>query len=561
MRFAVRTLYASVFAFSLTGAAMVYAASAPVGTNPASRSPKPTRDAPTLAHADALMKRAVANARGKQLNPDDVLLAYDALQAWRRSSVDAGTAGQAAADFGTKILPIYRAAADALFEKYKDNEQMRVAALLSLGEAVRINQIEILADGCSPASTPFATSDLKDGETIIYPIVGRSGLYLLSGTKPKRSKDASGPTSGWKLRLVEGDPDTLTRAASKFFEKFRYEAQEILPSKGVPIADWGASEAKTLYDAILRPVLADLPAQPHSGSASAPVLIMVPDPLLRNVPWATLRSREVPREDSGYASSFVVAHYAVATVPALGFVREAGSHRGGLLVAGSDAEPGNVENCDTDPTPSTELLQSFVCELGTGRLKQRGRLGPVGAGFTQDNLDRQLRRGGFSSLLIAAHAKFEAGESYVVLPGKRRLDITALAGAVSEKKVRDTRFDLLIFVSCESSQADVGSLGLAGAAVRSGASTTLGALIEVPVGYPQSLLIAGSHAEVGGGSNWAERPRFLETYFSGVGAAESLRRVQFLFLTQQRDQVGPRGMAQLDEPVAWGNYQLVGWWR
>ncbi len=550
---------------------------------------KASGEAPSLDGVEAWMVLAEIDATGPDLDTDNVLSAYALLRSVRRTgnAPDAldDTRIVAAGDrFNRRMLPVYQHTADAVFAKAGTDNTRLVPALLALGEDARESQIEtVLADACDPTATPFSVKELRANETMLYPIVGARRTYVLLGTLDK----------GWTLapQLANGkSADTSAEAieedANLLVQSFTYTAQVTLSLPNGRYAEnlgpgaWGAENAEHLYDAIFAPVQAarKWPEIAAAGtgqtrSGDTPVVIIFPDPVLRALPWAILHPKPASPDTAVVDYDFIIRRVAVATAPGLSYIHPPASSDSAdrVLVTGSGGTPASP-SCMAVGKTADDDLQQFSCDLATGPLRHHVLLGPVGKAFTEAGFSQALRAGGFSSVLIAAHATFAAEASFIVVQsdegGVANMNIGQLSSDISATRLRAGTMKLLILLSCEGAREGASSLGLAGAAVRSGASTTLGALVKVRQGYPQYYLAAGADA---GNSSWGgtggDSSRFLENYFAGVGAAEALRRAQYHYLVtapakieyEASDAVWPRD--PLNHPAAWGALVIIGWWR
>jgi len=524
---------------------------------------------PSAATAEAWMAKAelepVETTRGPVLNPRYVDNAFAGLQMLTplQAAESAWLERQLPNQFRHRLLPIFQAAADSAYRRGQAGDAS-VRALIVVGEASRRAQIEsVLGDACEPLDVPMAPRHLLQDETIVYPVVGAERTYMLVGTNSQDLRADRGNGDGWEL--FASDPTSgaaeVADRADKLVTRLDLAAAEFggdnLQVDGL---DWGSGDARWLHARLVAPlgdhVRRNANRRSHGQAvaeidADAPTLIFFPDPALRNTPWALLHTTYDANDRR--RTDYLVRSAAIAVAPALAYVRPLAQpqRRGGLL-AGGLAEAN---------------LDLFVEELGNYGLAARLLDSLTGGEFTADNLRNRLAAGGASVLLLATHARFDGASSRIAVSAP----MPSAAGAYGEFGIgeiersirqahRRTRgLDLLILISCEGAVGDAGQLGLAGAALRGGAASTIGPIVSVAADlaprYFAHPVMGGSRDEGQSRLDEAERPdaAFLTEYYRGHSPAQAMRRAQLAYLHPTASDYG--------HEANWGVFMVVGNWR
>lgn len=528
---------------------------------------------PVPATAEAWMVKAelepVRDATGPILNPryvDNAFAARQALtqlQAAQAPSLETRLPNQ----FRHRLLPIFQAAADSTYRRVKAG-QAPATDLIAVGEASRRAQIEsVFGDACEPLEIPFAPRQLQVSETIVYPVVGTQRTYILVGTnRPNAPPERD--AHGWTLVLsnpkndaaesnLESDAAEMADRADRLVTRLDLAALEFGNDNieiGEDPIDWGGFDARWLHKRLVGPLVREnlIRNVTLAGNADAPTLIFFPDPAFRNLPWALLHSID---SDERKERDYLVRSAAIAVAPALAYVRPLPQpHRRGGLLAGAIA--------DSD-------LDLFVAQLRDFGLANRlsGSLKPKD--FTRANLLARLSTGGPSVLLLATHATFDGPVSRIAVSAPSGAGVTPsgqvgvdeIELSIRQARRRTTGLDLLILISCEGAVGDAGQLGLAGAALRGGAASTIGPIVRVAAEYaPYYFAHEAMSPSPGTGESapavddaGGRDAAFLTEYYRGRSPAQALRQAQLASL-------GPAANAQRFE-ANWGVFLVVGNWR
>jgi len=273
--------------------------------------------------------------------------------------------------------------------------------------------------------------------------------------------------------------------------------------------------AQRLYDVLMRPWLARLDGR------GIDTLVFVPDGALRTIPLGALHDGE----------KYLVERYAIAVVPGLTLIdpRPLSVEAPELLLAGiSRSEQGFAP------------LEHVGQELEGIRADYGGQV-LLDDRFEKQEVDRLLRKGGFTIVHFATHAQFEdqAGESFMLTHGGR-YGLGELGEAVGATRFAEQPIELLALSACDTAVGtDRAALGLAGIAVKAGARSALGTLWSVN-DEAARLVMTRFYREV-------RKPK--------VSKAEALRRAQLALLAEPTAE-----QADLRHPFYWSAFLLINDW-
>ncbi|MBD2196015.1 MULTISPECIES: CHAT domain-containing protein [Calothrix] len=270
--------------------------------------------------------------------------------------------------------------------------------------------------------------------------------------------------------------------------------------------------SQQVYDWLIRPVETDL------VKSGIKTLVFVPDGVLRNIPMAALH-------DSN--QQYLVEKYNIALTPSLQLLppKTLAQHNFKVLGAGlTEARQG---------FSALEYVEQEMKEIksevpSTVLLNQE---------FTSKNLQNYLQSAIFPIVHIATHGKFssKAIETFI-LAWDDRIRINDLDNLlqISEQKQQQA-IELLVLSACETAVGDKrAALGLAGIAVKAGASSTLATLWSVNDEATANLM----------------RQFYKHLSSTKETKAEALRHAQMALLKDP----------QSEHPVYWAPYILVGNW-
>jgi len=281
--------------------------------------------------------------------------------------------------------------------------------------------------------------------------------------------------------------------------------------------EWRAP-SRELYDLLISPF--------ESQLRSTGTLVVIPDATLSALPFAALTDSH---------DRYLIQKTRIDIAPGLAYAQP-GAIRGGrkaFVVAAS---------LDRDvklPFGSFEKLRNFESEArfaagmdGDGAVRR----GIYIKDFTRASLISTLKARQVDVLHLATHASFNGGtdKSFIVANGDF-ISLTDLRQIISTNRAFGNDLDLLVLSACETAVGDdKSSLGLAGAAVQSGARGAIASLWPVDDDSGAQLM----HG-------------FYDSYRRGAAKAEAMQASEVAMLQT------PRYRA----PFYWASMILVGGWR
>ncbi|NES24375.1 MAG: CHAT domain-containing protein, partial [Symploca sp. SIO3E6] len=162
--------------------------------------------------------------------------------------------------------------------------------------------------------------------------------------------------------------------------------------------------------------------------------------------------------------------------------------------------------------------------------------------FTKEKLEDNINQSSYNVIHLATHGQFSSdlSQTFIAAP-EAKIYINELDRILlSENRKNYQTLDLLVFSACDTASDDKrAALGIAGAAVKVGASSTLATLWSVDDGFTAEFM----------------KHFYEELIKSKTSRIEALRRTQKYFL----DDRGVPGNGR--RPSDWAAYTLVGDWR
>ena len=425
------------------------------------------------------------------------LQAYRALEA-TRALIPALDPVTEESVFSIRMRPVFEAAvAVELAETGGAREQARIASAQRIVEAYRQAELQnAFGSNCVPSRDPVDPAKLRSGEVLLYPILLDDRVELLMV--------AGGAAGSTYVRLPSGAP-TSREAVARLVDEMVASA-----SRGTD-EEWRTA-GRALYDLLIKPV--------EDRIRSSGTLIIVPDGALRALPFAALTDAD---------GKFLIERTRLAVAPALAYSQPGSdrSNRALSVVAAS------LQREVTLPSGVFAKLEGTADEAGVAA----GPGGRVIADFREADLRAALSRGRVDVLHLATHAAFNgrSDRSFIVANGES-IPLADLRGLIGANRTRGDELDLLVLSACETAVGDdEASMGLAGAAVQSGAESALASL--------WSVNDTGTVALMKG---------FYGQYRQGAGKAEALRNAQLAMIA---------GGGTNAQPGIWAAFILLGGWR
>ncbi|MBV9555047.1 MAG: CHAT domain-containing protein [Alphaproteobacteria bacterium] len=287
-------------------------------------------------------------------------------------------------------------------------------------------------DSCvtSFAARQQSIDAVAPGTAILYPIVLSDRLELLVSVAGEQ-RQITLPLSEPSLR------DQVNRLRPLLEKR---TTNEYLPL------------AQQLYNEILRPV------EPLLTQHRIDTLVVVPDGVLRTIPFAALHD----------GKGFIVERYAVAVAPSLHLTdpRPLTSQSRQALVLGISQA---VQGFEGLPNVKREVEEVHDTEGGEVLLDNQ---------FVRARFESELKRAPFGVVHIASHGQFgdDPSQTFVVAYDGH-LTMDDLERTIKYGEFRENALELLTLDACETAAGDDrAALGLAGIALKSGARSALATL-------------------------------------------------------------------------------------
>ncbi|UIE38130.1 CHAT domain-containing protein [Leptodesmis sichuanensis] len=298
--------------------------------------------------------------------------------------------------------------------------------------------------------------------------------------------------------------------------------------------------ASQLYRWLIEPI------EPYLHPNQTKTLVFVLDGSLRNVPMAVLY-HSPPGSDSG---KYLIEEYAIAITPGLSLLgpKRLESQQLNALVAGLTLPRQltiNDRQFNFAPLPNVKAEVQTIETALQQRVKALLDQTP-GNEFTTERFRNKLQSFPYSIVHLATHGQFSSNpqETFIVTASGEPIYVNDLQDLLQAKRENTSgTIELIVFSACQTAEGDSrAALGMAGVAVRSGASSTLASLWSVD---DQSTALLMQH--------------FYKTLVNNtrkVNKAELLRRAQLLLLHSPANTDHPN----YSHPYYWAPFVLIGNW-
>jgi CHAT domain-containing protein len=456
-----------------------------------SRSPQPLR----LADWYLLLAEAEPDARQAH-----VAEAYRALEAVR-TLLPISDPITEESTFRLRMEPVFRAAVVAQLDAaMAGNGEDRIRAAQEIVEDFRQAEIQsAFGRDCVPARRPIDAGELADNEILLYPILLEDRIELLA---------ASGATRRY---------ERLKPAANATREEVAALVRQMTYSLGYDFdASWKPA-ADRLWQVLIAPVADRLGPET--------TLVIVPDGLLRMLPFAALRDPQ---------GRFLMQRTRLSVAPALAYAQPgAPIDREPTVVAaavGKDVEL---------PSGSFPALSGTAIEAGvaSGEGEKAAPRGLLLENFARADLRQALASRQVDILHLATHAAFNGrSERSFIVAGDGAILLSDLRAMIEANRARGDELSLIVLSACETAVGDdQASMGLAGTAVQAGAESALASLWQVNDAGTVELMRS-----------------FYDHLRQGEARAEALRSAQLAMIAKGGD---------FGDPGVWAAFTLLGGWR
>jgi CHAT domain-containing protein len=279
-------------------------------------------------------------------------------------------------------------------------------------------------------------------------------------------------------------------------------------------------------------------AEPYLQQAKVKTLVFVLDGSLRNVPVAALWTGQ----------EFVIQKYAVAVTPGLKllgpkrFARQEFKALIGGLTSDRPTQPAPAPQ----PFPALPFVKDEVKGLQAVIPKSTVL---VEDQFVPGNLAETLKRESFPIVHLATHGNFSSNpkQTYLVTAKDQYIDIDNLQELLrTGKGNRQDSLELLMLSACQTAQGNRrATLGMAGVAIRAGASSTVASLWSVS-DQSTSILVDMFYQNL---------KQVIEQ--GNSTRVQALRQAQLALLDPQSE---AGGKGEFSHPYFWAPFILLGNW-
>ncbi|MEG3902253.1 CHAT domain-containing protein [Microcoleus sp. B4-C5] len=393
--------------------------------------------------------------------------------------------------FRESAEPVYRELVGLLLQE-ESPSQAKLKLARQTVESLQLAELDnFFRDACADAK-PKSIEEIDPTAAVIYPIILSDRLEVILSIPGK-------PLRRYTTVKSQAELETAFRQAKNLIRPAAFPRNRRQPVEQV-------------YDWLIRPAEADLTA------AGIKTLVFVLDGYLRNLPMAVLHDGE----------KFLVEKYNIALAPGLQLLAPKPLNKVKLKVLtaglseprqGFSALPGVKEE-----------VQQIAAEMPASSL--------LNEDFVSGRLHDRIKAVSYPIVHLATHGQFSsnAADTFIVT-WDQKVNVKEFDRLLRARTgERQQPIELLVLSACETASGDNrAALGLAGAAIRSGARSTAATLWQV---NDESTAI------------------FMTEFYKQLAAsktskAEALRNAQLTLLKNP----------QYQNPYFWAPFVLVGNWQ
>ncbi|MCC3593979.1 CHAT domain-containing protein [Microcoleus sp. PH2017_28_MFU_U_A] len=393
--------------------------------------------------------------------------------------------------FRESAEPVYRELVGLLLQDESPTQDKLKQARQTV-ESLQLAELDnFFRDACADAK-PKSIEEIDPTAAVIYPIILSDRLEVILSIPGK-------PLRRYTTKKSQSELETAFKLAKNTIRPSAFVRDRFPPIQQV-------------YDWLIRPAEADLTA---SGIKT---LVFVLDGYLRNLPIAVLHDGE----------KFLVEKYSIALAPGL------------QLLA---PKPLSQVKLKVLTGGLSESRQGFSALPGVKQeLEQISAQMPASALLNQDFVSTQLhdriKALSYPIVHLATHGQFSsnAADTFIVT-WDQKVNVKEFDRLLrSRTGEKQQPIELLVLSACETASGDNrAALGLAGAAIRSGARSTVATLWQVN-DESTAIFMTEFYRQLGG---------------SKASKAEALRNAQLTLLQNEEYQ----------NPYFWAPFVLVGNWQ
>lgn len=407
--------------------------------------------------------------------------------------------------FRENVEPVYRELVDLLLKNSSQNIENLIQAR-NVIEALQIAELDNFFRNACARLEPVNIDELDKQAAIIYPIILKDRLEViikLPGTDNLRHYTKNGTTETQVDEVV----------------------QELLLSLNQPITKVNKLKetSQQMYDWLIKPLETDLGNNTKQNQIKT--LVFVLDSSLRSIPPAVLYD----------GKQYLIEKYAIVVTPGLQLINAKPLSRENLraIVAGTN-------NAPSFQAEGLASIDNVKLELAAIEKEIEQTIKLEDQSFIVENIQNKIYSNPFNIVHIATHGKFSSNlQETFILDWQKRIKVSDLDNLLrSNGTNKSTSIELLTLSACETATGDKrAALGLAGVAIRAGASSTLATLWQI---------------------DDASTAEFMTLFYQQLSnrqlsKAEALRNAQIAFLTNDSN-------SSYEHPFHWAAFILVGNW-
>jgi len=437
-----------------------------------------------------------------------VMQAYQALQAVRPLLPSADPITEESL-FKLRMQPVFNAAVEVQLagdtaEAATQGASERVLLAQQIVESFRQAEIQyVFGPDCVPPRIPVSPADLRVGEVLLYPILLNDRVEVLYAAKTSADEQPE------YQRFTVSDGADLDQVESLV----KQAAFEL----GYGTDDSWEAPASELYSMLIKPI--------ESTLGEGTTLIIVPDGILRRLPFAALR------DENG---TMLIEKTRLSIAPSLAYTQPGTDNSTNpQIIAASLAKAVDLPAGFFPALTATTAEAQMAAGLGN----PDKAVGVFLDNFSRADLTSAFSTTGIDVLHLATHASFNgrSDRSFIVADGEAIL-LSELRELIGSSLSNGELLSLVILSACETAVGDdQASMGLAGAAVQAGSESAIASLWEVDDAGTARLM-----------------KEFYQFYAQGQGRAEALRNAQIAMIAEGGD---------FSNPGIWAAFTLLGAWR
>lgn len=407
--------------------------------------------------------------------------------------------------FRENVEPVYRELVDLLLQNPSNNIENLIQAR-NVIESLQIAELDNFFRNACARLEPVNIDELDKQAAIIYPILLKDHLELIIKLPGKDNL-----RHYTQIGVTENQVDEVV--------------QNLLLAVNQPITRLSQAQetSQKLYNWLIKPLEVDLVNNTNNNQIKT--LVFVLDSSLRNIPPAALYDGQ----------QYLIEKYAIVVTPGLQLINPKPLSRENLraIVAGTN-------NAPSFQAEGLASIDNVKLELAAIEKEIEQTIKLEDQSFIVENIQNHIYSNPFNIVHIATHGKFSSNlQETFILDWQKRIKVNDLDSLLrSNGTNKANSIDLLTLSACETATGDKrAALGLAGVAIRAGASSTLATLWQI---------------------DDASTAEFMTLFYQQLSnrklsKAEALRNAQIAFLTNDSN-------SGYKHPFHWAAFILVGNW-